>query len=154
MLVSGYVYHTNVNNTRDFGGCDGEQMKQVGLLEGLQIQLKCTLKEVNLMVDAYRLSQSTNNLMMVRFEEFVENSDSFDKTMGAIYQHQTSNSTGHAEDFVAMVSSLDLRRNPRPIGNAHHVSSKNLIKRVVNAVEANGLDRELRAARSQLGYIA
>jgi hypothetical protein len=154
MLVSAYVYHTNVNNTWDFGGCDGEQMKQVGLLEGLRIQLKCTMWEVNIMVDAYRLSQSDNNLMVARFEDFVESSDSFDRAMGAIYQHQASNSTGHAEDFVAMVSSLDLRRNPQPIGAANHVSSKNLIKQAMNAVEANGLDRELRAARSQLRYIA
>jgi hypothetical protein len=153
MLVSAYVYHTNVN-VHDYSGCDGEQMMQVGLLEGLRIQLKCTMREVNWMVDAYRLSQSANNLMVARFEDFVESSDSFDRTMGAIYQHQASNSTGHAEDFVAMVSSLDLRRNPQPIGDAKHVSSTNLIKRAMNAVEANGLDRELRAARSQLRYIA
>merc|ERR1712032_1269340 len=136
MLVSGYAYHMQSD---DCNGCDCEKMKQVDLMQGLQIQLQCTKNELGIIINTYQIAQESPNMMVVRLEDFMESSNRFDETMKKIYKHLTSDRIDGSEKFVSLTSDLDLRRNTKPpgidAGGGEHISPEEQTKKVMKAVE-------------------
>lgn len=156
MLVSGYVYHKNA--IHDCGACAGkcQQFKEMSVLDGLRIQTECTKRSVASILDTYRMAQKNLNLKIIRFEDLMESSDSFDEEMKTIFAHLTGGCMAGEEEFVEIAANLDLRRNPNPPGRdlaGRHISPKDEVEEAMKLVLENELDKEFHNARSEMRYI-
>jgi len=125
MLLSAYVYHMQ---GLDCDGCDCKRMKTLSVQDGLALQAKCTLTDVEKMVTSYNASRTKTNMLALRLEDFTSSSTSYDLQVQRLCHHFSSTCVDRLGLFVNLSSSFDLRRVPRPVGSelggAKHVSSK------------------------------
>mmetsp|Transcript_35708 Transcript_35708/g.111035 ORF Transcript_35708/g.111035 Transcript_35708/m.111035 type:complete len:304 (+) Transcript_35708:123-1034(+) len=150
LVVSAYVYHMRSND-----GARTELIRHVNVSNGVQLEAEAALKEtLPEMLSAYRDGLVNRDVLVVRLEDFMSSSTSFNATVRKVYHHTVGDSAhGRViERMVSLATQEDLSQHPV---YGHSSSTNPILKREAeSAVQwiPDRLMRQLREYQSALGY--
>lgn len=153
LVVSGYVYHVHSND-----GMQGTVLRRVNLTEGMALEAKAALEgPLPEMLAAYREGAKGGDVLVVRLEEFMNSSASFNATARRLFNYAVGDRVEKKalEALVNSATSEDLNRHSTS-GHSSAFTDPELKRQAELAFEGlpkHLLDR-LYEFRSALGYTA
>lgn len=151
MAVSGYIYHRKSNDVpaRLRGQVD------TSVVAGLTLEARYILETSGrAMLETYL--NATEDVLHLRFESFMQSSESFDETTRALYEYMAGDllSESELEGLQKKASAHDLRRMNLTSIPTMHVADEDMKKQVKEVVDQMPEDilRQLKDMRRSLGY--
>mmetsp|Transcript_62481 Transcript_62481/g.177446 ORF Transcript_62481/g.177446 Transcript_62481/m.177446 type:complete len:312 (+) Transcript_62481:77-1012(+) len=152
MVVSGYVYHMQSDD-----GIRTSLIRDVNLAEGVQLEAKRVIRDsLPEMLSAYQDGRANQDVLIVRLEEFMNSSASFDATVARLYNYSIGDIVGTQKiaKMVELASAEDLSRHPT---SEHSTSFTNpeLKRKAALALQSipKDLMKQLHDYRAALGYM-
>lgn len=144
IVVSNYLYHKQSS---------GYARHQMNLSSALVLEAQNAISvQLQDMLEVYE--DEGSDVMVVRFEDLMRSSGSFDKTVAAMYSFAAGDVADHTllESLQTAAKESDLRRHP--IQNSDHVNTQNLTNVAMDAIKHMPHDVfvRLHEYRISLGY--
>lgn len=155
LVVSGYVYHSYVDDGKFSDFTSKDDLRKLPITEGIELFAEFAISNwLTDMIQVYNHSKSSEDTITVNLEKFTGSSKAFDTSVAEVYQYMVGDMVGVRSIKKMQKSAKRFDVSKHPTEHATSILFPNLTQDALSAVEALsvGILKRLHQMRKRLGY--